>query len=210
MGIDLSSACTNPVYSVEEAKISKIRPVFLDADGVLWKDSGAGSIFGSSSIDSFTTRMTLMRNIFPLSTFFIVSNQTCVARGMYGEPALRERIYTVLDSMTLLSTPIVFSYCPHHPNAQVLNYRRNCKSRKPSAEQISHLVKQFDLSINESLLIGDRITDLEAAEKVGIREKYLIRNNSAFEVNEGDNDFVWSQFIEFRFISELHDLARFI
>jgi len=209
MRIDLTSACTNPVYSVEEAKISKIRPVFLDADGVLWKDSGAGSIFGSSSIDSFTAQITLMRNIFPFSTFFIVSNQTCVARGMYGEEALRTRIYTVLDAMTSLSLPIVFSYCPHHPNAQVLNYRRNCKSRKPNPEQISHLVKKFDLAVDESLLIGDRITDLEAAEKVGIREKYLIGNNSAFEVNEGDDDFVWSQFVEFRLISELHELARF-
>jgi len=206
----LTSACTNPVYPVENARISKFRPVFLDADGVLWKDSGVGSIFRTSSIDSFTTQMTLIRNLFPLSTFFIVSNQTCVARGMYREQELRERIYNMLNSMPTLSPPIVFSYCPHHPNAQVLNYRRNCKSRKPNPEQITSIVEKFDLDIEESILIGDRITDLEAVEKLGMREKYLIRNTKAFEVNEGDDNFVWSQFVEFRIISELHDLARFI
>lgn len=206
----MTRSCTTPVRLVAKTNFSKTRPIFLDADGVLWQDFGAGSIFRPDSIESFVSQVSLVHALFPLSPFFVISNQTCVARGMCSEDSLRKRIKSLLDSVLKFSPSIVFSYCPHHPSAQELAFRKNCGSRKPNSDQIAAILEEFDLDIQQSIFIGDRITDLEAAEKLGIREKYLIANARAFEENELGEEFIWSQSVEFRIISNLLDLAKFV
>ena len=206
----MTQSCTIPILHGQKSKVSKIRPVFLDADGVLWQDRGAGSIFLTSAGVSFLRQIHLIKGLFSSSSLFVISNQTCVARGLCKEVVLRERIQYILNSLQNISPSMLFSYCPHHPSATDLSYQKNCLSRKPNPNQILSILEEFNLDVGQSIFVGDRITDLEAAEKLGMREKYLITNPRAFEINELSHNFKWSQTIEFKLISELSELERFV
>ena len=201
------TACTQPVYLMGTSSISTHRPVFLDADGVLWPDIGPGSIFEQTARESFYKSICVISQTFPYSSLFVVSNQTCVARGLSSEKELRSRIEEVcnLDSEGLHA--LVFSYCPHHPKAEDVRFRADCRSRKPFPNQISSLIKSHGLEINESIMIGDRLTDLAAAESLGIREKYLITNPKAFQQNEISSEYVWPESIEFQISKDLEGIT---
>jgi D-glycero-D-manno-heptose 1,7-bisphosphate phosphatase len=188
------------------SSISIHRPVFLDADGVLWPDIGPGSIFEQTAHKSFYKSIRVISQTFPYSSLFVVSNQTCVARGLFSEKELRARIEEVCDLDSEGLPTLVFSYCPHHPKADDVRFRDDCRSRKPFPNQIRSLIKSHGLEINESIMIGDRLTDLAAAESLGIREKYLITNPKAFQQNEISSEYVWPESIEFQISKDLEEI----
>ena len=51
-------------------------------------------------------------------------------------------------------------YCPHHPDD-------NCNCRKPKIDLIKKAVKDFDISLKDSYVVGDRSHDIELAKNVG-------------------------------------------
>ena len=61
-----------------------------------------------------------------------VSNQSGVARGYYGEDAVRavnDRLLEMLKERGAIVDEIY--YCPHHPHADDPGYRQSCECRKP-------------------------------------------------------------------------------
>ena len=64
------------------------------------------------------------------SRLIVVSNQSGVARGMFGEEALvavEERIRELLAER---GVPLAgFYYCPHHPQGLIPRYTTNCTCR---------------------------------------------------------------------------------
>ena len=69
-------------------------------------------------------------------------------------------------------------YCPHLPNAKVKRYNRICNCRKPQPGMIFKAVKDFNILVKDSVLIGDKYTDIEAGIKAGIKRNYLIKSKS--------------------------------
>lgn len=62
-------------------------------------------------------------------------------------------------------------YCPHSPD-------ENCTCRKPLPGMIFQAKNEFNIDINSSWLIGDKITDIEAAIASKINKYILISNSS--------------------------------
>src|SRR5688572_31452494 len=95
----------------------------------------------------------------------VVSNQSGIARGMYGEAE-----YTAVDleMKRLLAMHDVFieaSYhCPHHPD-----FTGDCDCRKPKAGMFERAIRELGLDARRSWLIGDRLRDLAAAPALGAR-----------------------------------------
>lgn len=100
---------------------------------------------------------------------FVVTNQSGVAKGLFPECA----ILRVHDAMQAALPPAAridaFAYCPHHPNGSVPRYTRVCDCRKPASGMIERLIADHGIDRAGSFLIGDRTTDIEAAERAGIR-----------------------------------------
>ena len=53
-------------------------------------------------------------------------------------------------------------YCPHHPD-------ENCNCRKPKPGMLEKAIKDFDIDIENSFIIGDRMLDVEAGKNVGCK-----------------------------------------
>jgi D-glycero-D-manno-heptose 1,7-bisphosphate phosphatase len=62
-----------------------------------------------------------------------------------------------------------FEYCPFHPEATIESYRQVSPRRKPAPGMINELVERFPVDVSRSILIGDKPTDLEAAQAAGIK-----------------------------------------
>ena len=60
-------------------------------------------------------------------------------------------------------------YCPDHPEAAIEAHRRVSDWRKPAPGMLLDLMARWSIKTEESLMIGDRATDMEAARAAGVR-----------------------------------------
>jgi len=99
----------------------------------------------------------------------VVSNQSGVARGYFPETLVRE----VNDYMERLleregAKVDAIYYCPHHPSGSVPGYRMTCPCRKPATGLIQLACDHYEIDLDRSFVIGDRLTDIEMAHNAGL------------------------------------------
>ena len=93
----------------------------------------------------------------------VVTNQSGIGRGFYTEEAMRHLHAFVQGELAPLGAHIdAFYFCPHLPEAQ-------CRCRKPSPGMILDAIRDFQLDPSASFLLGDKDSDLAAAQAAGIR-----------------------------------------
>lgn len=157
--------------------------IFLDADGVLWKDMGPGGILTGKN-QSIKNLILLNSNINKSQLKIVISNQTFAARNKMNY--LRFRVLTNHLFKSLIKLDLIddFAICYHHPNANNSFLRKNCHCRKPLPGLIQSMLKKHNIAAHESFLIGDRITDIQSGAAAGIKKLYLIINPKMFETNE--------------------------
>ncbi len=101
---------------------------------------------------------------------FVVTNQSGVARGMYGEADVKRLMAWVADEARRHGGTIDdWRYCPFHPEAPLPAYRRESEWRKPRPGMINSIVADWELDTSHCLLVGDQSIDLEAARAAHMR-----------------------------------------
>jgi len=60
-------------------------------------------------------------------------------------------------------------YCPHHPSAGKPPYRADCDCRKPRPGMILRAKDEFGIDLQRSYMIGDKISDVEFGQKLGLK-----------------------------------------
>ncbi len=102
--------------------------------------------------------------------FIVVSNQSGVARGYYGEEALApvwQRLAALFDE---IGVPLLGAYyCPHHPEGVVPSYAVPCSCRKPAPDLLLRAAFDHDLDLMRSWMIGDILDDVEAGFRAGCK-----------------------------------------
>lgn len=102
--------------------------------------------------------------------FFVVTNQSGIARGYYQEEDMHRLHAYMNEQLAKHGLKIEkFYFCPHHPKGPVKKYMVDCSCRKPKSGMLEQCFAQYDVDKEHSLLIGDKDRDLEAGEAVGIR-----------------------------------------
>ena len=161
----------------------KRRALFLDRDGVINKDFGY--VYE-------VERLEYVDGIFELSRkakskgylIIVITNQAGIGRGYYSEQQF-------LDFMDIIKAKFIKEdceidavyYCPHHPTAGIGEYRKNCKSRKPNNGMILRANKDFSIDQENSILVGDKSSDIQAGLDSGIKNLYLFTSNKVSAVN---------------------------
>jgi D-glycero-D-manno-heptose 1,7-bisphosphate phosphatase len=102
----------------------------------------------------------------------VVSNQSGVARGMFGEEAVwavNTRLNELLKAAKSTATIALHEYCPYHPDAKIEKYRQDSPLRKPRPGMILAAADKLKLDLGRSWVIGDAPRDIEAGRAAGCR-----------------------------------------
>ena len=106
----------------------------------------------------------------------VVTNQSGIARGLYGEAdylALTAHMRLSLEARAVRLDAV--EYCPHLPDAAVARYRRDCDCRKPRPGMLLKAIGALDIEPRASFLVGDRLSDVEAGRAAGLGRCFLVR-----------------------------------
>ncbi|MDA9508815.1 D,D-heptose 1,7-bisphosphate phosphatase [Bradyrhizobium sp. CCBAU 11386] len=143
--------------------------VFFDRDGVLNED--IGYLYERTKFRWTPGAREAVKAVNDVGYLaFVVTNQSGVARGLYKEADVRDLHAWMAEELAKIGAHIdAFEYCPHHPEATIEPYRRSCTCRKPGPGMITNLMKRFQVDPVRSFLIGDKLSDVEAAAGAGIR-----------------------------------------
>jgi len=100
----------------------------------------------------------------------VVTNQSGVARGYYDIEAVH-RLHAHLDAeLSKIGAAIDAYYvCPHHPEHGVGDYRCQCDCRKPMPGMLLEAAGRFGIDLASSFLVGDNMSDVDAARNAGCR-----------------------------------------
>jgi D,D-heptose 1,7-bisphosphate phosphatase len=143
--------------------------VFFDRDGVLNHDSGY--TFEAGKLQWIEGAREAVKAVNDAGYFaFVVTNQSGVARGFYEESHVHALHRWMADEMAAIGAHIdAFEYCPDHPDGTVERYRRVNIRRKPGPGMITDLLGRFPVNTDDSILIGDKPSDLDAARAAGLQ-----------------------------------------
>lgn len=175
--------------SLAEAQISvpasQRRPaIFLDRDGVLNEDLGyVGEIERFRWVDGAAKTIKAFNDN---GWFvFVVTNQAGIARGLYGlEDLSRLHDYMQKELRSLGAHVDDFRFCPHHIDGIVSEFATQCECRKPKPGMLLDLMAQWPVQIEQSWIIGDKLSDIVAGKAAGLPNGLLFNGGDLFKALE--------------------------
>ena len=141
---------------------------FLDRDGVVNYDDGhIGSHHQIRWMPNAAKAIRRLNDAGYLVFFF--TNQSGVAHGHFTEHELNTLLDWMRAELAAQGARIDdVRYCPHFPGGSVAGYLENHPWRKPSPGMIHDLMHHWPVRHAGSFVIGDRTTDIEAADAAGL------------------------------------------
>jgi len=110
----------------------------------------------------------------------VVTNQAGIARGYYTESQFLDLSEWMVARFIEHGVRIArVYYCPYHPVHGIGAYKRESPDRKPLPGMLLRARADLDLDLASSVLVGDRATDIQAAEAAGVGTKILLRSGAA-------------------------------
>lgn len=152
--------------------------VFLDRDGVINREIG-DYVFHETDFIFNQGLAEALQNLGHMGySFAVVTNQGGISKKRYGHQEVRKinklmRTWFKENHLDLLE----IMYCPHHPSIE------SCICRKPNSGMIERILAKHNISIVHSFLIGDQISDIIAAEKVGLKAVQIMPNSNLNDLN---------------------------
>jgi D-glycero-D-manno-heptose 1,7-bisphosphate phosphatase len=155
----------------------KNKAVFLDRDGVVNEivyHKEMGIIDSPFTVDQFKLLPDVGKaiNKFHEQGFkvFIVSNQPGIAKDHFDMDVFEKIKEKMRNELAKSGAKIDDEYyCIHHPEANLVNYKKICNCRKPKPGLILQAADEHNIDISKSWMIGDGINDIQAGNSVGCR-----------------------------------------
>ena len=177
------------------------KALFLDRDGVINYDYG----YVHSKQD-----FVFVEGIFDLAKqairhsyqIFVVTNQSGIGRGYYSE--CQFHLLSAWMCNKFLSKGVEVKkvyYCPNHPEFGIGAYKCTDWRRKPGPGMLADAASEFQLSMDKSILIGDKMSDIEAGLVAGIGTNIMLNLNGI----QGK-----SSCLRFDVVSSLYQAKKFI
>lgn len=146
---------------------NRLDSVFFDRDGVLIEDRHY--LANPDDVTLIPGARALTRRLAAGGVRqFIVTNQSGVARGMFpieAVDAIHQRLFAELGGHPFAGVAV----CPHHPEGSVATYALSCDCRKPAPGMVLGFLRHFALDPAACCMVGDKNSDVAAAEAAGIK-----------------------------------------
>lgn len=149
---------------------------FLDRDGVLNKE-----INYLHKIDDFILiddSIDALKNLLDLNfELVIITNQAGIAKGIFSEKQYFELTDFYLKKFQKYGIKFLeVLYCPNHPNGKISRYKKDCSMRKPKPGMINIIKEKYEVDLNNSIIVGDKVSDIECGMNAGINNFYLVES----------------------------------
>jgi len=155
-----------------------IKAVFLDRDGIINKtrDDYVKTIQEFEILPNVAEAIRLLNNKNIL--VIIISNQSAVNRGLLSIETLNKiHKFLQLELSKTGSKINAIYYCPHKPD-------EFCNCRKPKPGLIFKAAQELKINLDNSILIGDSQSDIEAAYNAGIKSILMKSDSNLLKVIE--------------------------
>lgn len=138
------------------------RAIFCDRDGTLIRDLGYLRDPGGVEIlpgAAAALRQGIERGF----SVVVVSNQSGVARGLISTAEFEavDRVFQQVFAAEGVPLAGVY-YCVHGPDD-------GCRCRKPKTGMIDDAVRELGIDVRQSILVGDKESDIAAGRAAGCR-----------------------------------------
>jgi len=150
------------------------KAVFLDRDGVINED---GDYIYKPEDFRFTKGIFDFCNTAQEKGYLIIviTNQSGIARGYYSEDdfiKLNEWMCGKFKERGILISRVY--YCPFHSEKGIGRYKVDSYDRKPNPGMIFKAKEDFDIDLRNSIVIGDRDSDMVAGRRAGVGKLLLL------------------------------------
>jgi D-glycero-D-manno-heptose 1,7-bisphosphate phosphatase len=169
---------------MEYALVSR-RAAFIDRDGVINEERGF-----VHKIEDFVFLRGAIEALQQLKAagylIAVITNQSGIARGLYTEEDYRKltgHMQARLEAQGVTLDAV--EYCPHLPDAVEPSYRLDGDCRKPRPGMIERARRYLGADVGESILVGDRVSDVEAGRRAGVGRCFLVRSGCALDALAG-------------------------
>lgn len=145
---------------------------FLDRDGVINVDHGY-----VGKIDDFSWCEGVFKGLLRLKELgfeiAIITNQSGIAKGYYSEQDFQKLTSWMLGELEKQGISVLKVYhCPHDQKAQ-------CECRKPKPGMILRAASEFGIDLKNSILIGDKDSDIAAGLSAGVGKNFKLGEDFA-------------------------------
>ena len=138
----------------------KRRFVVLDRDGTLIEE--CSYLSDPDQVKLIPGAAAALRRLKALGLgVVVVTNQSAVGRGFFGEKRLEEihhRLREILESEGVQLDGLY--YCPHKPEDE-------CGCRKPHIGLMKKASEELSFDLHNSFVIGDKISDIQMGRQAG-------------------------------------------
>ncbi len=159
------------------------KALFLDRDGVINIDKKY-----TYKVDDFKF-IKGIKNLIKkakLKGYYVIciTNQSGIARGYFKKSDFHDFMkylnFSLKDSIGFELDG--YYYCPHHPDGLIPEYSLQCNCRKPKAGLFELVNRDFKIDYENSIFIGDKITDLKAGEIMNIKNLFLYSQQNSLSI----------------------------
>ncbi|RKZ28901.1 D,D-heptose 1,7-bisphosphate phosphatase [bacterium] len=142
------------------------KAVFVDRDGTLIVEKGFLS--DPDGVEVIPGAIEAVKKLNDEGfAVIVVSNQSGVARGYFGEDAVvkvNDRVKSLFAEGGAKIDALY--YCPHYADGSVEEYAIDCPCRKPGTGMVEKAVRE--LNVVPAFVIGDRKSDVELGKNLGV------------------------------------------
>ncbi|MDQ9093280.1 D-glycero-beta-D-manno-heptose 1,7-bisphosphate 7-phosphatase [Pseudoalteromonas haloplanktis] len=112
----------------------------------------------------------------------IVTNQSGIGRGYYSEADFHILTHWMISQFAEHQVTVADVYfCPHHPKKALPAYLKLCDCRKPAAGMLLQGIAEHHVDVTQSIMVGDKLSDMQAASKAAIGTRVLVRSGQKFD-----------------------------